>query len=135
MVKFVEVDPSEINTERLGRRGRVSYPLLKGFLEADIKMAKLDLTGLVKNPNYLRSVLYSYIRSHKLPVKIFSAQGEMYLMRLDMDASGVVDPNWKPQEDEASEGSKALQRDETPVPISAAEVAERFNKEKGQITK
>lgn len=135
MVTFVQVDPSKLSTERLGRRGRVSYPLIKGFLEMNIKMAKLDTTGLTKNPNYLRSVLYSYIKSHKLPIKIFSLQGDMHFMRLDMDNNGVVDPNWKYEADQASEGSKALLRNEEAVPITADEVARRFSSEKGQITK
>ena len=134
MVKFVAVDPSTIGTDRLGRRGRVSYPLIKGFLEANIKLAKLDLAGLEKNPEYLRSVLNSYIKNHKLPVKIFSAQGEMYLMRLDIDNDGKPIENWQAQET-ATEGAAGLLRNVPAMPITAAEVDRRFNAEKGQVTK
>jgi len=133
MVKFVEVDPATIATQREGRRGRVSYPLIKGFMEAGIKVAKLDLTGLNKNPMYLRSVLTSYIRSHKLPIKLFSAGGDLHLMRLDMDNAGNIDPNWVAEET-ATEGGGQL-RNMEPTPITPEEVASRFNIEKGQITK
>ena len=71
MVKFVDIDPKDIDTSRMGRRGRVSYPILKGFMERQRKVCKLDLTGFDKNPTYLRSVLSAYITSHKMPIKVF----------------------------------------------------------------
>ncbi len=133
MVKFVQVSPKDIPTHREGRRGRVSYPLLKSFLESNFPCAKLDLTGLNKNPTYLRSVLYSYIRSHKLPIKIFSSSGDLYLMRLDMDDEGTVNNAWQP-EDEATEGSKGELGHIEAVPLDAEEVSKRF-KQEGDTTK
>jgi len=103
-------------------------------MEANLKMAKLDLTGLEKNPEYLRSVLNSYIKNHKLPIKIFSAQGEMYLMRLDIDNDGKLIENWQAQE-VATEGAAGLMRHTPAVPITSEEVAKRFNAEKNQVTK
>lgn len=134
MVTFVKVDPKDIPTERLGRRGRVSYPLLKSFMEANMKVAKLDLTGLEKNPQYLRSVLYSYIRSHKLPIKVFSAAGDMHLMRLDLDNDGNPIPGYS-YEESATEGAAGHLKDMEAKPIDGAEVDARFKQEKGQVTK
>lgn len=134
MVKFVDIDPKDIDTSRSGRRGRVSYPILKAFLERNSKVSKLDLTGLHKNPAYLRSVLHSYARSHNMPIKIFSAGGDLHLMRLDIDNDGNPIEGWQDQL-EASEGSAGLERDLEPAPINGAEVKKRFAKEKGQSTK
>lgn len=137
MVSFTAVNPADIPTEREGRRGRVSYPLLKSFLEQNIKCAKMNLDGLQKNPAYLRSVLFSYIRSHQLPIKIFQSGGGMYLMRLDLNNDGTAIEGWKPQTEEevASEGAGGMMRNLPPQPITAAEVAARSHTEKGQTTK
>lgn len=135
MVKMVEVSPEDIPTERLGRRGRVSYPMLKSFLEANVRCVKLDTTGYVKNPAYLRSVLYSYIKSHKLPIKLFSAGGEMYLLRLDMTKDGSLIEDWKPDEDVATEGAGGLLRDMAAQSITPEEVNARFEVEKRVTTK
>jgi hypothetical protein len=134
MVTFRQVDPSSIDTHREGRRGRVSYPLLKSFLERNIKMAELELTGLNKNPAYLRSVLTTYIRSHKLPIKLFQAGGKMYLMRLDLDNEGNK-LDWTPDAEEATEGAGGLMRGMEPKPIDDSEVDARFHEEKNRITK
>ena len=142
MVKLVEIDPANIPTERLGRRGRVSYPLLKSFLESQMRCAKLDLAGLDKNVNYLRSVLYSYVRSHNLPIKIFSASGDLHLMRLDMDDAGNIDPDWKVKNtaimnggDIPTEGNMGALRHLPAEEITDIVVERRFSQEKDKITK
>lgn len=135
MVTFREVDPSTIDTQREGRRGRVSYPLLKSFLERNIKMAEVELTGLNKNPQYLRSVLNTYIKSHRLPIKIFQSGGKMYLMRLDLDNAGQPIAWSADTSEEATEGAGGLLRAMTPQPITDDEVDARFNTEKNQVTK
>jgi len=68
MVKFVDIDPKDIDTARAGRKGRVSYPILKAFLERNVKLSKLDLVGLDKNPTYMRSVLDAYTKAHNMPI-------------------------------------------------------------------
>ncbi len=80
MVKFIDIDPKDIDTTRSGRRGRVSYPILKAFMERNSKVSQLDLTGLHKNPAYLRAVLGAYIKSHNMPIRVFSADGVLHLM-------------------------------------------------------
>lgn len=133
MVQFHEVDPREIDTSRLGRRGRVSYPLIKAFMEANIKCAKLQIDDLDKKPEYLRSVLTAYIRNHNLPIKMFSAQGDLYMMRLDIDNDGNPIEGW--DEEKPSERGAGAMRHEEPRPITPDEVKVRFKNEKGQSTK
>lgn len=133
MVKFVDIDPKDIDTTRYIRRGRVSYPIIKGFMERNSKVCKLDLTGLHKNPTYLRSVLTAYIKSHNLPIKVFAAGGELHMMRFDMDNDGNEIP-WEP-EMVTTEGNLGEERDDEPTPLNDAEVDKRFKKEKGKTTK
>lgn len=127
MVKFDEVDASEIDNMRRGRRGRVSYPILKGFLETGYFLAKLDRTGIQQTMQSLSSSLSAYIRSHELPIKMFQRQGELYMMRLDLDEDGNEIPNWQ--------GVVDADLSEIVKPITPEEVAERFEQEKGQTTK
>jgi hypothetical protein len=87
-----------------------------------------------KNPAYLRTVLQTYIKSHRLPIKIFQAGGEMHLLRLDMDAKGEVNSSWGPQE-EPTEGASGSLRDSEANPITSIEVERRFKQEKGETTK
>lgn len=88
MVQFLDVDPSKIPTMRQGRRGRVSYPLLKTFMETGKKCAQLDRTGIQSSFQGLYSCLGSYIKNHGLPIQLFSADGEIYLLRTDLDNEG-----------------------------------------------
>lgn len=94
MVKFIEVDPNEIENIRYGRRGRISYPLLKGFLETGMFVAQLDLTGVTQSKQSLTSSLNAYIKSHILPVRLLQRGGKVYLMRLDVDEDGNAIPDW-----------------------------------------
>jgi hypothetical protein len=152
MVMFIKKDPADLNVNRLGRRGRVSYPLLKSFMEANIKLAEVDLEGLDRNPTYLRSVLAAYINSHRLPIRLFSAEGKLHMMRLDLDNDGHPDPNYRgvtnienaprvvpglddEDGDRPTEGAAGHLRAIESRPINAAEVEKRFMKEKGQVTK
>ncbi len=133
MVKFIDIDPKEIDTERLGRRGRVSYPIIKAFMERNTKLSKLDLAGLDKNPQYLRSVLGAYINTHGLPIKIFSAAGELHLMRLDLDNDHKPIP-WE-KDTETTEGALGALEGVKAEPVNAKTVAARAKKEAGKTTK
>ncbi len=126
MVKFKEVDPSELDNIRRGRRGRVSYPILKGFLETNFFLAELDTTGMQQSKQSLTSSLSAYIRSHDLPIKLFQRAGKIMLMRLDIDENGETIEDWKQQEKAFSEAATR---------IDANEVARRFAEEKGKTTK
>lgn len=131
MVKFVPVAPDEIDNIRDGRRGRVSYPILKSFLETNLPLAKLDRTGIQQSLMSLNSCLTAYIRNHGLPIKIFQRRGEIYLMRLDLDDKG----NPLPEEEvpDTTQGEQDI--DAEIVEIDDVEVERRFQIEKGQVTK
>ena len=133
MVKFVDIDPSEIDTARLGRRGRVSYPILKAFLERNVKLSKLDLTGLEKDPTYLRSVLTAYVKNHSMPIKIFSAGGDIHLMRLDLNNDNKKIP-WEPGM-ETTEGADGDLQNEPAEPITKKTVRKRAKKVRGKSTR
>lgn len=134
MVNFIDIDPSEIDTSRSGRRGRVSYPIIKGFMERNVKVSKLDPESLGdKNPQYLRSVLTSYIKTHNMPIKLFAAGGDLHLMRLDLNNGGTPIVGYK-NEERATEGAAGHLRDQTPVPLDASEVAKRFEEDKHKTT-
>lgn len=136
MVKFVQVDPKNIAFNREGRRGRVSYPILKSFLETNMQCVQIDRTGMQQSFQALYSMLRAYITSHKLPVKIFSSSGELYLMRLDMDENGNIDPDWQFEEHKLStDGNAGLERHIEAVPISESEVATRAAIEKNKRNK
>lgn len=128
MVNLVPVDPATVGTQnREGRRGRVSYPILKAFMESNHVCVKIDPTSHSKKPEYLRSVLTSYIKNHNMPVKIFSAGGELHLMRLDLDDEGNIDPDWTPPnaDEQASEGAAGERATMTPVAITPEVVDQR----------
>lgn len=95
MVKFIDVDPEEIKNVKPGHRGRVSYPILKSFLETGKYVVMLDRTGMQQSFQGLYSALTSYVRNHEMPIKIFTRQRQIYLMRLDMDDQGNEIPNWR----------------------------------------
>ena len=92
MVKFepVNVDEfeNEVRSAKKGHRGRVSYPILKMFLESDLYMAKLDRTGMQQSLRGLYSCLRSYIENHNMPINLRQRSGEIYLNRTDIDKDG-----------------------------------------------
>jgi hypothetical protein len=85
MVQFIDVNPDDIPNFRLGSRGRVSYPILKSFLERGSKVSQLDRSDYEQPVQALRQSLMGYIKQHKLPVHIFMRSGELYLVRTDID--------------------------------------------------
>lgn len=90
MVKFNAVAPEDVPNLREGRRGRVSYPILKSFLETGMVLAQLDRTGMTQGLQSLNMCLGQYIRNHDLPVEMFMRSGEIYLARTDLDADGNI---------------------------------------------
>ena len=137
-VKLVPVNPDEIDNYRQARRGRVSYPLLKMFLESGLPVAKLDRTGMQNSLQSLNSCLGSYIRSHKLPIRIFQRQGELHLARTDVDDEGNIlgGTDMDEIERKANQQGAAVQIDkDAATPITGAEVLQRYEEERGQVTK
>ncbi len=128
MVKFIEIDPNEVSDAIRSHRGRVSYPILKGFLETGFYVVMLDRTGMQQSLQALQSSLRAYTLNHKMPIKVFTRKGEVYLMRLDIDKDGNEIENWR-------EMGKGPLADLKPKKITPNEVAARFEEEKGQTTK
>lgn len=137
MVTFVDINPADIDTSRAGRRGRVSYPIIKGFMERNVKVSQVIDLPEGKNPQYMRSVLTTYINNHQLPIKLFSANGIMHLMRLDLNNDGTANPDWNKGTEGliTTEGAPGAERDVVVKPLDAAEVAARFAQEGKKTTK
>src|SRR5690606_32610145 len=124
-----------------GRRGRVSYPLLKMFLESGYPVTMVDRTGMQNSLQSLTSCLTAYVRNHNLPVKIFTRSGNLYLARTDVDDEG------QPLEGELETNMDSILRKaanpapvpSTPVegatPITDTEVEARFEQERGAADK
>jgi hypothetical protein len=93
-MKFIPVDPRDMIDFRETHRGRVSYPILKGFLETGIFLAKVDRTGIPRTASSLYSSLSAYARSHEIPVKCLLRKNDIFLMRLDVDAEGNPIEDW-----------------------------------------
>ncbi len=127
MVKFIDVAPEDLDNVRESRRGRVSYPILKSFMEINKCLVQLDRTGLQQTLVSLTSSLTAYIRSHEMPIKLFQRHGELYLLRLDLNRDGTFNSTWRDDQSKLS----GLE----PVRIGATVVKERFEQEKGQTTK
>jgi hypothetical protein len=142
MVKFIDVDPNEIPNLRDGRRGRVSYPILKSFMETGKVLAKLDRTGIQQSLQSLNSSLGAYIRSHNLPLRVFNRQGEIYLARTDTDLfteDGMAAPainidTMARVRDNVGVASDELLADDS-IPDLDDEVEVRATIEAGQTTK
>jgi hypothetical protein len=130
-MKFIDVSPDEIDNIRQGRRGRVSYPLLKGFLETGKYLVQVDLTGIQQSMTTLTSSLNTYVRNHELPIKIFQRNGKLYLMRLDVDREGNQNPHWQEDALKAHLGEQAQEE----VPLTPETVEHMFPAESRAITK
>lgn len=94
-MKLIKVDPSEVNNLREGTRGRVSYPILKGFLESDAYLMNVELGPDERTPSSMCGLLKLYLQRHPMPVKPFTRSGKLYLVRLDIDENGKAIKNWE----------------------------------------
>jgi len=93
MTTFTQVDPEAIDNMREGTRGRVSYPIIKSFMETGFFVAEVHLDG-GRKPAMMLVILKSYCINHDMPVKAVVRKGKLFLMRLDIDAEGNEVPNW-----------------------------------------
>lgn len=128
-MQFIEVDPNEIPNYREGRRGRVSYPILKSFLETGKYMVQIDRTGVQQSFQSLYSCLNAYVKNHGLPIKLFSRQNQIYLVRTDLNVDGT--PIQTPQ---MSPEMQAQMMPEAPK-LTGEEVQRRFSEEVNKSTK
>ena len=120
MQLFTEVDPAQIEDHRLGRRGRISYSIIKSFMESGMYCAKLNREEVSKKPEYLKTLLGGYVKRHDLPIRIFLAQGDVHLLRLDFDEDGNKIEDWKAyhgleEGEEEEEEGEPNESDATPI--------------------
>lgn len=137
MVRFERVDPKDFPNLKEGRRGRVSYPILKTFLETNEVLVKLDRQGIQQSLQSLTSCLTSYCRNHNLPIKILTRGGELYLMRTDTDDEGnLLNENLQigPRSEPVAV-IDTLGDAEDVLEIDDAEVERRYNQEKHEALK
>lgn len=134
MVKFVDVDPNELEMFSERRRGRVSYPILKTFLETNKYCVMIDRTGMSQSLMSLTTSLNAYVKNHDLPIKIINRRGQIYLLRLDLDSDGNKIENWREALDDEVSGA-ATAAVVAPAPITKGEVAKRYKQEKDKGTK
>lgn len=133
---FTPVDPRDIPNLRDSRRGRVSYPILKSFLETGELAAKLETAGVQQTKQSLMSSLTAYCRNHKLPIRLVSRGGDLFLVRLDVNPdTNELDPNWTPETHYTTEGHAATEADIPAAEITPEEVNKRFAKEEKNFTK
>lgn len=128
MVKFVDIDPAEIDTSRGGRRGRVTYPIIKAFLEREVKVSMLDLSDSPRTPNSMRAGLDNYVKGHKLPIKVFTAGGQVHLMRLDLDNDNNKIP-WQPEDGDTSDPDNLAHLEATPLNAKSVKKRAKENKD------
>ena len=128
-MKLVPVDPNEIEELRSSRRGRISYPILKMFLESGSPCSQLDRTGVQQSMLALSSSLGAYARSHNLPVKLIQRKGELYLLRLDINADGTPNTDYNPDENTGDEADKPV------LDLTPSNIEERLEQEKPLVTK
>jgi len=131
-MKLLPVDPAKIPDLQSTSRGRVSYPILKQFMESGLPVALLDRTGVQQSLAGLYSCLNSYAKNHDLPVKVLSRSGQLYLVRLDIDGDGKPNPNWRA---DTARGQYKGTEEGDPVSIDDAVIEERFSHEKDNVTK
>jgi len=133
-MRFVPVDPKEIANVREGRRGRVSYPILKMFLEQEHPLVKLDMADLKSSKQSLTSSLNAYIRAHDLPVRLFQRSGDIYLVRTDVEGTEhYEDPLMKHGTEQSFRKGSLV--NEPVKPITAQVVDDMFVAEQNQVTK
>lgn len=134
-MKLIPVDPNDVPNITTGMRGRVSYPIIKQFLESNSPISQLDRTGMQQSLQGLYSSLNSYAKNHNMPIKIIARNGEIYLCRLDINADGTPNPDYKPGNKDLG-GQYTGTEELTPAQeITPAVVAERHDTEKDQVTK
>lgn len=138
-MKLVAVNPEDVPNLRDSHRGRVSYPLLKSFLESGLVCCMVDRTGIQQSLAGLTSCLGSYIRGHQLPVKMFTRGGQIYLLRLDLNEDGTPNEDYKTQDNPLKPSPRAsedLQEQYEAIEVvDAKSIGEHFKEERGKATK
>jgi hypothetical protein len=95
VVTFHERTVEDLEGQREGSRGRVSYPIVKGFMETGYRIAEVDLGEIKRKPFQLQQLLKSYIDTHDMPIKVAIRKNRLFMIRLDIDDAGNPIPDWQ----------------------------------------
>jgi hypothetical protein len=102
---FQPLAPEEIPNLRESRRGRISYPIMKSFMESNEKAVQFNPPPTIKqSKSGLAALLKFYVNRHELPIEVIFRGGKLYLVRTDVDDNGEFDPNWKFQRKTREDG-------------------------------
>lgn len=79
-----EVDKDVLQSMK-GKRGRVSYPIIRHFLESGLQVAEVQVEKIYdKSLHSLYMALKSYLQSHPdYPVTVVIRKGKLFLVRVD----------------------------------------------------
>jgi hypothetical protein len=96
---FEPVEIDDIPANQGGANGRVSFPLVKAFMDSGLASAKLNREMIDENRTIksLRGNIRYYVRQHKLPIMVHLVDGELYLIRTDMNEG--FKSEWEIQQD------------------------------------
>lgn len=133
------VDPRTISNRGPGHRGRVSYPLLKEFMESDALVSQVDMEGMQQTMISLRATLSYHIRSKDLPVTVFQRDNILHLARVDkemLEDGTIVDvPNWRDIRDASKGAESGEHAQDEPEPLDMEELNRKYEEERNAITK
>lgn len=100
MVRFKDISKEDLEAlPGRGRRGGISWPICKAFLDTGKYMVEVDLEDLGRTVDQIAPTLMSYIKKHRLPIRVIRRSGRMFLQRLDVDEEGNI-IQWPPPEEE-----------------------------------
>jgi hypothetical protein len=94
-MKFEPIEPQELEKSFESRRGRVSYPIIKGFMETGQYAAKVNFEDPSRKPATMYILLKSYVANNDVPVKVLLRKNRVILVRLDINEKGDKIDNWK----------------------------------------
>lgn len=77
-MQFTPVSRDSIPKTRT-REGKVSTALITGFLDSGEELVQVDTSDSDKKMESVRSTIANYVKRHELPVKVFTAGGNLYL--------------------------------------------------------
>lgn len=73
------------------REGKVSTGLFREFMESGQEVVQVELEEGGKSLGSVRSTLSNYVKRHNLPVRVFTAGGNLYIERSEATAAAESD--------------------------------------------
>ena len=105
-MQFTAVTRDSIPQTRT-REGKVSTALITGFLESGLELVQVDTSDQDKKMESIRSTVSNYVKRHELPVKVFTAGGNLYLELSEEAKAKYQKENAEAKAKESTNGSTA----------------------------